>query len=60
MATPIKIPRMELIWNVLDGALDAGDNVVTAACRRLIIANRLGWKKHAIASDYELVKAFAE
>ncbi len=52
-------PKMHIIWNVLEAAKDAGDETVIAACRRLIVANRLGWKKHADAADYSLVLAFA-
>jgi hypothetical protein len=52
-------PRMEIVWSVLEGAKDAGDLIVIAACRRLIEANRLGWRKYAQAADIQLVKAFA-
>jgi hypothetical protein len=51
--------RMHLIWEVLEGAKDAGDAMVLAAARRLIRANRLGWRTHAQPADYELVKSFA-
>jgi hypothetical protein len=33
---------------------------VIGACRRLINADRIGWRKHANAADYRLVLAFAE
>jgi hypothetical protein len=52
--------RMHLIWEVLEGAKDAGDAEVLAAARRLVRANMLGWRKHAQPADYELVKSFAE
>lgn len=52
-------PRMTTVWAVLEAAKDANDAVVVAACRRLIVANRLGWKKHAAAADFLLVQAFA-
>ena len=51
---------MHLIWQVLEGAKDAGDTEVLAAARRLVRANMLGWRKHAQPADYELVKSFAE
>jgi hypothetical protein len=51
---------MHLIWQVLEGAKDAGDAEVLAAARRLVRANMLGWGKHAQPADYEPVKAFAE
>jgi hypothetical protein len=51
---------MHLIWQVLEGAKDAGDTEVLAAARRLVGANMLGWGKHAQPADYELVKSFAE
>ena len=51
--------RMQIVWNVLEAAKDNGDQMVIAACRRLIVADRIGWKKHAKRIDWELVKAFA-
>jgi hypothetical protein len=53
-------PRMHMVWDVLDAAKANGDEIVIAGCRRLIIADRLGWKKHAERSDIELVIAFAD
>lgn len=54
--------RMDLImtavWRVLERAKDAGDARVIAACRRLIEADRLGWRKYADRRDIEMVKAF--
>jgi hypothetical protein len=50
---------MSIVWEVLEGAKDAQDDVVIAACRRLIWANTLGWKRHATAEDKALVFAFA-
>jgi hypothetical protein len=40
-------PTMHIVWRVLEAAIDVSDQTVTAACRRLIVANRLGWRKHA-------------
>lgn len=51
-------PRMMIIWDVLDRAKDNNDRAVIAACRRLILANRLGWNKHHDPKDYALVKSF--
>ena len=31
-------PRMHVVWSVLEAAKDAGDEIVIAACRRLIEA----------------------
>lgn len=53
-------PRMRIIWDVLESAKDNGDAIVIAACRRLINADRIGWRKHADPADYRLVLAFAE
>jgi hypothetical protein len=53
-------PRMQIVWQVLEAAKDAGDNFVIAACRRIIIADRIGWRKHGNAADLRLVLAFAE
>jgi hypothetical protein len=51
---------MHLIWQVLEGAKDAGDTEVLAAARRLVRADMLGWRKHAQPADYEPVKSLAE
>lgn len=51
-------PRMQITWSVLEAAKDAGDDMVVAACRRIIIANRLGWRAHGNADDLRLVLAF--
>ena len=51
-------PRMQTVWSVLEGAKDCGDTMVTQACRRLITANRLGWRKHHDPADYALVLGF--
>lgn len=53
-------PFMHLVWQVLEAAKDNNDAMVIAACRRLIVANRLGMRKHAKAADIEIVKAFAQ
>jgi hypothetical protein len=45
---------------VLESAKNNGDDFVIAACRRLINADRIGWRKYADRRDYELVLAFAE
>lgn len=57
---PTMTPRMQIVWDVLEGAKDAKDELVIAACRRLIEANRRGWRKHASKADWQLVSAFAE
>lgn len=51
-------PRMEIIWRVLPRAIDAEDMDVIEACRRLIVANRLGWRRYTNAADWNLVMAF--
>jgi hypothetical protein len=51
-------PRMQITWDVLEGANDAGDEMVIDACRRIIVASRLGWRKHGNPDDYRLVLAF--
>lgn len=55
----IQPPRMDIIWAVLAGAKDAGDAAVIAAARRLIEANRRGWRTFAKAEDKALVYSFA-
>ena len=52
-------PRMRITWAVLEAAKDAGDEIVIAACRRIITADRLGWRKHGNAADLALVYSFA-
>jgi hypothetical protein len=53
-------PRMQIVWQVLEGAKDCQDQMVIDACRRLIWANTLGWRKHAHAEDKQLVWEFAQ
>jgi hypothetical protein len=52
-------PRMRITWAVLEAAKDAGDEMVIAACRRVIAADRLGWRKHGNPADLKLVYSFA-
>ncbi len=52
-------PRMQIVWQVLEAAKDNNDPMVIAACRRLLMANILGWRKHAKAADWKLVLEFA-
>jgi hypothetical protein len=52
------MPRMEITWAVLEAAKDAGDAMVIAACRRIINADRIGWRKHGNPADYRLVLDF--
>ena len=52
-------PRMRITWAVLDAAKDAGDEMVIAACRRIIAAGRIGWRKHGNPADLKLVYSFA-
>jgi len=51
-------PHMDIIWSVLESAKDSGDAMMTGACRRLIEANRLGWRKHHHPADWQLVQDF--
>lgn len=51
--------RNRIIWNVLEAAKDNNDANVIAACRRLIEASRLGWKRHANKADIDLVWSIA-
>ena len=52
-------PRMRITWALLEAAKDAGDEMVIAACRRIIAADRLGWRKHGNPADLKLVYSFA-
>lgn len=51
-------PHMQITWNVLEAAKDADDRIVIAACRRIITADRIGWRKHGNPADLRLVLAF--
>ncbi len=53
------LPRIIIVWAVLGAAKDAGDHAVVAACRRLIRADTIGWRKHAEPADKRLVAEFA-
>lgn len=59
-ARPTETSHMAMVWQVLEGAKDAGDDMAVAACRRLIAANRLGWKKHARPEDVAVVRDIAD
>lgn len=50
--------RMSITWDALEMAKDAGDTFVISACRRIIDANRIGWRKHGQKSDLNIVIAF--
>lgn len=52
-------PRMQMVWDVLEAAKDNRDEMAVAVCRRLIVADRLGWKKHADREDIRLVMSLA-
>ena len=56
----IQTPRQTIAMQILEAAQDAGDQLVIAACRRVITANRLGWRKHGCAADLKLVYEFYE
>jgi hypothetical protein len=58
---PVVPLRMKIVWDVLERANDAGDEVVIGACRRVIEANLKGWQKHRafVVDDFRLVMAFA-
>lgn len=47
--------RMSMVRDVLERAKDGGDEVVIAACRRIIVAHRLG--KHGDRADLRLVRS---
>lgn len=52
----LKPPRMQMVWEVLEAARDAGDKAVVDACTRLIDADRRGWRKHHDPADWRLIK----
>jgi hypothetical protein len=51
-------PRMSITWQVLEAAKDAGDEWIIAACRRIISADRIGWRKHGRREDFQLILEF--
>lgn len=52
--------RMAIVRSVLPMALDAKDRMVIDACRRLIKAETIGWRKGHDPRDWELVKEFSD
>lgn len=56
---PLRLP-VSMVRAILKGAMDAEDDQVIAACRRLLKAHRLGWNKYATHADRDLVAAFAD
>ena len=58
--TPLTPLRMQVVWSVFEAAKANNDRQVIDACRRLIHANRLGWRRYALPADWRLVKAFAD
>ncbi len=50
--------RNQVIWTVLEAAKDNDDQTVIAAARRLIVAQRRGWREHHAPKDWSLVRAF--
>ena len=53
-------PRMHITWAVLESAKDAGDEMVVAARRRIIVAEHVGWRRHGNLADLRLVYSFAD
>ncbi len=52
------LTRQDQILDVLEGARDAEDKTMIAACERLLKANRLGWRKHHDPKDWNMVRDF--
>ena len=48
--------RVHIIQTVLEAAKDAGDEHAIACCRRLLEANRRGWKQHRDSKEWALVQ----
>jgi hypothetical protein len=44
--------------NIGPAASNVGDEMVIAACRRIIAAERIGWRKHGDPADVKLVYSF--
>jgi hypothetical protein len=55
----IVTPRKAITWQVLESAKDVGDEIVIAACRRVIAADRIGWRTHGDPDDLRLILEFA-
>jgi len=49
--------RMQIVWSVLEAAKYNSDQMVIAACRRCIVANRAG--KRFDRADWALISEFA-
>ena len=53
-------PMMQIVWDVLEKAKDNNDVMVIAACRRLIVANRIRrLNTDQDKADKNIVLAFA-
>lgn len=54
--TTTMTPRMQIVWTTLEASKDAGIDHIVAACRRIITADRIGWRKHGDPADYRMVR----
>jgi hypothetical protein len=52
--------RMRIVMDVLESAKDVEHEGMIAACRRLIEANRRGWRSHHDPKDWEVVREMWE
>lgn len=52
--------RRDVALRVIEAAKDADDHAIVAACRRVIVADRRGWKKHGNPADEKLIREFDE
>ena len=57
-------PRHMILLDVIEAAKDAGDRRILGFARELLMADRLGWKKHVSAKPemvekWQVVRTFA-
>ena len=50
---PSHPPRLDIIPAVLESAFNAGAQVYVAACRRLLRADLIGWRRDADREDWK-------
>ena len=50
--------RKTIALEVLECAIDAGDDYIVSICRKAIIAARFGWKKYGNEREFNIIREF--
>jgi hypothetical protein len=51
----LRPPRLDIVRVMLESALDTGAQEYVAACRRLLWADLIGWRRHAEREGWKIV-----